>query len=121
MVGAHADGQLEAHGSSSSVQIRFGVAKRSCQRYYMWKIEKLRATPLPSMVVTSVLLELSDVEVKEGLVAGAKKSPSKGGCEGLSAPGSLPFVCAPTRSGEYPRGELKRIGETGELAWGATA
>ena len=41
----------------------------------VWTIEKLRATPLPWMVVTGVPLELSDVNVKEGLeglVAGAK-------------------------------------------------
>ena len=39
----------------------------------LWKIEKLCAAPLPSMVVTGMPLELSDVEVKEGLVAGAKR------------------------------------------------
>ena len=39
----------------------------------LWKIEKLRAAPLPSMVVTGVPLELSDIEVKEGLVAGVQR------------------------------------------------
>ena len=39
----------------------------------MWKIEKLHAAPLPSMVVTSMPLELLDVEVKEGLVVRVKR------------------------------------------------
>ena len=39
----------------------------------LWKTEKMCATPLPSLVVTGVLLELLDVEVKEGLVAGLKR------------------------------------------------
>ena len=37
-----------------------------------WSIEKLHAAPMPSMVVTSVPLELSDVDVKDGLLAGSK-------------------------------------------------
>ena len=61
----------------------------------MWNIEKMRITLLPSIVGTSMLLELLDVDIKEGLVAGAKTVFSKGGCEGLSAPRSAPFVRAP--------------------------
>lgn len=65
-----------------------------------WNIEKMRTTPLSSMVVTGVPLELSDVNVKEGLVVGSfqdpNPNPSKGGCEGLRALGSMLFVHAPT-------------------------
>ena len=39
----------------------------------VWSIEKMRAAPLPSMVVTGMPLELPDVDAKEGLVAGAKR------------------------------------------------
>ena len=38
----------------------------------VWSIEKLHAAPMPSMVVTGVPLEVSDVEVKEELIVGSK-------------------------------------------------
>ena len=39
----------------------------------MGNIEKMCAAPLPSMMVTAMPLELSDVDEQEGLVAGVKK------------------------------------------------
>ena len=39
----------------------------------VWSIEKLRAAPMPSMVVTGVPLKLSDVEVKDRVIVGSKE------------------------------------------------
>ena len=38
----------------------------------VWFIEKLCTALMPLMVVTSMPLELSEVEVKDGLIAGSK-------------------------------------------------
>lgn len=38
----------------------------------MWSIEKLCAIPMPLIVVTGVLFELSDLEMKDGFISGPK-------------------------------------------------
>ena len=77
-----------------------------CVKDTMWKIEKTRATPLPSMVVTSMSLELLDVEVKEGLVAGAKRVFPREAARNLAhLEVLLLFVCP--HEGTCPRGGPK--------------
>ena len=85
----------------------------------LWKIEKLRAAPLPSMVVTGVPLELSDVEVKEGLVAGAKRVLPREAARDLARLEARRLFVRPRERRAPPGGPETR--ETGELARGATA
>ena len=73
----------------------------------LWKIEKLRAAPLPSMVVTGVPLELSDVEVKEGLVAGAKRVLPREAARDLARLEARRLFMRP-REWHAPRGGPKR-------------
>lgn len=44
-----------------------------CIKDIVWSIEKICTAPLPSMVVNGMLLELLNIDVKEGLVVGAKR------------------------------------------------
>ena len=85
----------------------------------LWKIEKLRAAPLPLMVVTGMPLELSDVEVKEGLVAGAKRVLPREAARDLARLEACRLFVRPRERGAPPGGPETR--ETGELARGATA
>ena len=82
----------------------------------MWKIVKMRAAPLQSMMVTGMPLELSDVEVKEGLVAGVKRVLPREAARDLARLEACRLFVRPW---ERPGGPKTR--ETKELAWGATA
>ena len=85
----------------------------------MWKIEKLHAAPLLLMVVTSTPLELSDVEVKEGLVAGVKRVLPREAARDLARLEVRRLFVHPRERGAPPgRPETQ---ETGELARGAIA
>ena len=68
----HSDRRLEVDGGSYAVREYVLATPNVHVKGIVWSIEKLHATPMPSMVVTGVPLELSDADVKDGVIAWSK-------------------------------------------------